>query len=115
MEADLVNLVPAVGEVNGDRAHYPFGEVAGEPREYGECDFEVDREHQLAEPRPSVRGDIARAYLYMHFVYGDGLPLSDEQVARFEQWHRADPPTDWERTRDRRIAQIQGGGNPLVK
>jgi deoxyribonuclease-1 len=115
MEADLQNLVPAIGEVNGDRAHFRFGEVVGEPREYGACDFEVDRSGRVAEPRAALRGDIARAYLYMHYAYPGGLPLSATERRRFEQWHQADPPTQWERTRNRRIAAIQGGGNPLAE
>lgn len=36
MEADLHNLTPAVGELNGDRSNLPYGIVKGEPREYGE-------------------------------------------------------------------------------
>ena len=59
MEADLQNLVPAVGELNGDRANYRFGEVDGEPRVYGACDFEVDFDSKLAEPTASVRGPIS--------------------------------------------------------
>ncbi len=30
MEADLHNLVPAVGEINGDRSNYRFGMISGE-------------------------------------------------------------------------------------
>jgi deoxyribonuclease-1 len=115
MEADLQNLVPAVGEVNGDRAHFAFGEVSGEPRQYGECDFEIDWYRRIAEPRSSVRGDIARAYLYMYHVYPGALRLDPGQLAQLKQWHRADPPSTWERTRDRRIAALQGMGNPLVQ
>ncbi|HPY42666.1 MAG TPA: endonuclease, partial [Thiolinea sp.] len=35
MEADLHNLVPAIGELNGDRNNFPYGVVSGEPRAYG--------------------------------------------------------------------------------
>lgn len=43
MVGDLRNLVPVVGELNADRSARPYGEVEGEPREFGACDFEVDR------------------------------------------------------------------------
>ena len=115
MEADLQNLVPAIGEVNGDRSNFRFDDVTGEPRQYGKCDFEIDWHRRVAEPAPTLRGEIARAYLYMHYAYADGLRLSANQLARFERWHQSDPPTAWEKTRNRRIARVQGGGNPLVE
>ena len=119
MEADLQNLVPAVGELNADRSNYRFGDIPGEARVYGKCDFEVDRSRRVAEPPRSLRGDIARAYLYMHHSYRkgrtSGLPLTKIQIERFVRWHHADPPSSWEKQRNRRIAKIQGGGNPLAK
>jgi deoxyribonuclease-1 len=116
MEADLQNLTPEIGELNADRSHFGFGEVEGEPRLYGACDFEVSRTTHTAEPPPSVRGDVARAYLYMWRAYGpSALPLPASDLARFERWHRADPPTEWERTRDERITRIQGVSNPWIQ
>ena len=115
MEADLQNLVPAIGEVNGDRSNFRFDDVAGEPRKYGICDFEIDWHRRVAEPAPALRGDIARAYLYMYYAYANALRLDADQLARFEQWHQADPPTAWEKLRNQRIARIQGGGNPMVE
>jgi deoxyribonuclease-1 len=41
IEADLHNLTPSIGEINGDRSDLPYGIVEGEPREYGQCDFEI--------------------------------------------------------------------------
>src|SRR5690606_6690265 len=107
MEADLMNLSPEIGELNAQRSNYRFGEVAGEAREYGACDFEVDRRRDTVEPAPGIRGDIARAYLYMHDTYGPAaLPLTAEERARFEAWHRADPPSAWERLRSARVARV---------
>jgi deoxyribonuclease-1 len=115
MEADLMNLSPEIGELNADRSNFHFGEVTGEAREYGACDFEIDRASDTVEAAPSIRGEIARAYLYMHATYGPtALPLTPEELARFEAWHRADPPSEWEQVRDARIAAIQGVSNPWV-
>jgi len=114
MEADLQNLVPAVGELNGDRSNFEFGEIPGEARIYGACDFEVDLSGRLAEPAESLRGEIARTYLYMHEAYPGGLPLRADERKRFEAWSIQDPPTPFERTRNHRISALQGGGNWFV-
>ena len=113
METDLHNLVPAVGELNGDRSNRPFGMVVGEPRAYGRCDFEVDFSIDVVEPRPKVRGNIARIYLYLHRVYG--MTMDEQQLQFFKIWDQADPPDDWERERNRRIRAVHGRGNPFVE
>jgi deoxyribonuclease-1 len=109
MEADLHNLAPAIGELNADRSNHPFGDIPGEDRLYGACDFEV--KNGVAEPAESIRGDVARVYLYMADVHG--MELSQTDRARFMQWHQADPPDEWERERNRRIKGIQCSGNLL--
>lgn len=110
---DLHNLVPAVGEVNGDRGNYNWGMVEGEPREYGACNFEIDRDIRRAEPPDHVMGDIARIYFYMSDTYG--IRLSDQDRQLFTAWDRLDPVDDWERERNERIAAIQGNRNPYVR
>jgi endonuclease I len=65
----MYNLVPAIGEINGLRSNYSFAMISGENREFGTCDMEI--ENPKAEPRPEVRGDIARIYFYMNWAYGD--------------------------------------------
>lgn len=113
MESDMHNLVPAVGELNGDRSNYRFGMIAGESRVYGQCDFEVDFKQRVTEPPESVRGDIARTYFYMVDLYG--LRLSRKQRQLFEAWSRMDPVDDAERKRAARIERIQGNRNPHVQ
>ena len=54
---DPHNLFPAGGEVNGDRSNHAYGNVAGEPRAYGACDFEVG---PGAESRAGVRREGRR-------------------------------------------------------
>jgi deoxyribonuclease-1 len=110
---DLHNLFPAVGEVNGDRSNYRWGMIPGEKREYGGCNIEVDHDLRRAEPPEGVMGDIARAMFYMEKTYG--FRLSDQQKKLLTAWHRQDPPDPWERERNRRIAKIQGRGNPFIR
>lgn len=75
MQADMYNLQPAVGELNADRSNYHYEIIAGESREYGACDFEI--EGKLAEPREDIRGDIARTYCKNIFLYGRHLWSKD--------------------------------------
>ena len=104
MEADLMNLVPAVGEINGNRSNYSFAMLEGEPRVYGACDFEVDFKARKVEPAPEVRGDIARIYFYMQGKYG--LQISKKQMQLFNAWSKQDPESDWEREKLARVAAI---------
>ena len=113
MASDLHNLQPSVGEVNGDRKNYSMQEIPGEAREYGACDVEISG--RKIEPRESIRGDIARIYFYMDQAYpGRGI-VGRKRKRILEAWDKADPVDDWERTRNQRIARIQGNANPFVE
>lgn len=111
-ESDMHNLVPAVGELNGDRSNYHFGYVPEEPREYGRCNFEVSFYRGVVEPRPEVRGDIARTYFYMAHRYRLNIP--PQQEAMFTEWSASDPVDAWERERAARIERLQGSRNTYV-
>ena len=80
--------------------------VEGDPCEYGACDFELSAPPKVAEPMESVRGDVARAWLYMSDTYG--IRSSRQEHAMFEEWHAADPVDAFEVLRDQRIETIQG-------
>ena len=111
-EADLFNLVPAIGEINGDRSNYPFAWLPQAPHQYGACPMVVDFKARKAMPRARVRGMIARTYFYMSERYR--LRLSQQQRRLFEAWDRAYPPEEWERRRNQRIACVMGWGNAFV-
>jgi deoxyribonuclease I len=110
MESDMHNLFPSIGEVNGDRSNFVFGEIDGEKREYGECDFEVSP--GTAEPKKSVRGDIARSYFYMSHQYK--MKISDDYEEMLREWHLSDQPDEWERDRNSLIEDVQGNRNPFI-
>ena len=112
-EADLHNLTPAVGEINGDRSNLPYGEVAGEASDYGKCDFKIGGKPRIAEPRNEVKGDAARIWLYMSETYG--IELTEARREMFDRWTIEDPPDDWERFRDVRIEAAQGNKNAFVR
>ncbi|WP_286086993.1 MULTISPECIES: endonuclease [unclassified Halomonas] len=112
MEADLHNLVPAIGEVNGDRSNMRFAMVNSPVHEYGACDIAVSFDERAFQPPPHRRGDIARTYWYMRDTYG--IEISRQQQQLFTAWANQDPVDDWEIERNRRIAAIQGNGNTYV-
>jgi deoxyribonuclease-1 len=113
MQADMYNLVPAVGEINALRSNYSFAVIPEEKREFGSCDIEI--EDRKVEPPSEVRGDIARTYMYMDRAYpGHGI-ISRKNRKLFETWDREDPVDQWECERCKRIERIQGNEKPVVK
>ena len=101
------------GPANAYRGNKSFGIVAEEPREYGSCDFEVDEETDRVEPRPAVRGDAARVYFYMEWMYG--LTISEGQRRLLMHWHQTDPVDAAEVALDVAIEERQGNSNPFVR
>jgi len=125
MEGDLHNLFPVVGEVNGLRGDLPMGVLDPPDRtpphhrptntvyKFGGCKSSIERGVFL--PRAEVRGDLARAALYMNDAYPSRHLLDDTHRKVFEQWSAEDPPDDWERERNRMITERQGNANPFIK
>ena len=112
MQADMFNLYPAIGEVNGRRSNYSMAIINGEKRDFGKCDVEI--KNKKIEPRESVRGEIARTYMYMDSVYpGRGI-ISKQNRKLFDAWNQSDPVDEWECERARRIEKKQGNRNDVV-
>ncbi|HAL67618.1 MAG TPA: deoxyribonuclease, partial [Pseudomonas sp.] len=111
-EADLHNLVPSVGEVNGDRSNYSFGWLPEQRGQYGKCLTQVDFKARKVMPRPSIRGMIARTYFYMSKQYNLRLSRQDRQL--FEAWNKTYPPQPWEYQRNQRVGCLMGRGNEFV-
>ena len=112
MEADMHNLVPAIGEINGDRSNFKYAMIEGEKRIYGDVDMEISFSDKHAEPSKSVYGDIARTYFYMRDRYG--LKLSSQQEKMFIAWNNLDPVSPWEKKRNQLIKELQGDDNRYV-
>ena len=113
IEADLYNLQPVIGEINGARRNYPFGLVDGEQFHFGECDIEI--ENQIVEPPVNVRGDIARTYLYMDAAYPNQNILDPDASRIMQLWDQADPVDYWECYRASEIEKIQKNENKILK
>jgi len=112
MEADLFNLYPSVGEVNGDRSNFNYGMASAVSPQYGQCKTKVDFDQRTAEPRDEVKGLVARTTFYMFDRYK--LSMSRQQQQLLMAWDKQFPVTPWEKERDRRIATVMGHSNPFV-
>ena len=124
LEGDLHNLFPVVGEVNGVRGDLPMGILDPPDRTpahhrptndvftFGACKSTIAR--GVFVPRPEVRGDVARASLYMDGAYPTRHILDEAHRALFERWSAEDPPDEWERERNRAIKDRQGNSNPFI-
>ena len=114
MEADLHNLYAALAELNQARSNYTFAIIGADDAiaAWGDCDFEIDAEARECEPRPIARGNFARAIFYMHHEYG--APIDPTLGALLIARHRADPPSNHERTRNNTIEGLQGTRNPYI-
>lgn len=112
MEADLFNLYPSVGEVNGDRSNFNYGMVTGIAPQYGACMTRVDFKERAAEPRNEAKGIVARATFYMFDRYG--LSMSRQQQQLLMAWDRKYPVTTWEKEWNNRTSKVMGHSNPFI-
>jgi deoxyribonuclease-1 len=112
MEADLFNLYPSVGEVNGDRSNFNYAMASGVAPQYGQCKTKVDFEQHAAEPRDEVKGLVARTTFYMFDRYN--LNMSRQQQQVMMAWDKQFPVTAWELERNRRIEAVMGHDNLFV-
>jgi len=113
MEADMHNLVPAIGEINGDRSNFKYGMIQGESRPYGQpINMEIAFKDKRAEPQDAVFGDIARTYFYMRDRYG--LQISKAQEKMFIAWNNLDPVDAWEREKNQLVKEVQGDENLYI-
>lgn len=106
--SDLHNIVPADSRFELKRKNARFGEL-GDEVEKENCGFR--RSFQLLQPPNEIKGDIARAILYMHDVYK--LPIMGS-IDDLKRWNQADLPSEEEIERNKRIGEIQGNENHFI-
>lgn len=104
---DLVNLYPAVGQINADRSNKPFlDEVKIKKEGYGRCNATSGKRGFV--PPNNRKGDIARVAFYMSKTYR--VIYSKRQQELFEEWDKLDPISEEERKHNGRIIKVQGFG-----
>jgi deoxyribonuclease-1 len=99
-ESDLYNLYPAHRSTNRSRSNLPFNIIAGEEHRFSNCDF--DRVSGVVEPRPAIRGQIARTLFYVRDAYGFKIK---GDVALLEQWAEEYPVSCSELSRSYKILE----------
>ena len=112
MEADMHNLVPAIGEINGDRSNFKYSMIPQQQSFYGKVKMKISFKDKHAQPPQSKHGEIARTYFYMRDKYG--LKISKAQENLFIKWNNSDPVNSWEKKRNNRIKSFQGDENLYV-
>lgn len=115
MEADLYNLYPEIGELNGLRSNYSMAALSTSAKTltFGACLAKI--EDRKFEPMNSAKGIVARTYMYMDQTYpGRGI-ISNKNQKLFEAWNKMYPVTPWECLRAKRIEAIQRTTNPVLK
>ncbi len=113
IESDMHNMYAARKDVNQTRSAMAFGIIKGEKHYYKGCDFEVDFRARRVEPRPEVRGRIARAMLYMADEYD--LEIYRKQRRMLEKWNKQFPADTEEKRHNAAVARIQGKPNPYIR
>jgi endonuclease/exonuclease/phosphatase family metal-dependent hydrolase len=136
MRSDLHHLFPTHKDANSARGSDPFGEIPDEATRRwfgvrgdgqlaklsaippGDLDAYSEDRPDVFEPREGHEGDLARAVFYFYTVYpgraGPIARIATDGVETLYRWHLQDPPNDWERRRNDRVAAVQGTRNPYI-
>ncbi len=110
MTADLHNMYPAEKRVQLDRRSalfdkVPYSDALPDPS----CRYKIFAAN--IEPNDEIKGEVARAMLYMHTAYA--LPLPG-RIGMYINWNNIDPPSAHEQQRNDLIMKIQGNRNPFI-
>lgn len=111
-EGDLHNLRPVIGEVNADRSDFLYNKTIGNFSSYGQCNFKIDFQHDIAEPPDNIKGDLARITLFIAEKYN--LPFELTYVNMLKEWAIQDPVDEKEKIINEKIRVIQGDSNYYI-
>lgn len=139
--SDIFNIVPTDGYVNNQRSNYPYGVCEGGTRltngQYvakGRMGFSTRDGYsgRVFEPDDEYKGDFARAYFYMAACYnnvigswtqsggsaffaGNSYPVfTTYAIDLLMEWHRLDPVSEKETTRNCYAHAWQDNRNPFI-
>ncbi|MDA7946088.1 MAG: endonuclease [Hyphomicrobiaceae bacterium] len=122
---DIHHLRPADKSVNSTRGNLDFGPASTPLGEAPGVRFS----ESAFEPSDAVKGDVARMIFYMAIRYEGDDSVPDLEVVNRRtsvgepfignlcallMWHKADPPSAFEKRRNDRIEERQGNRNPFI-
>lgn len=138
MVSDAFHIYPTDGKVNGQRSNYPYGECSGGTTlpshngykalgKLGRSTF-AGYSGTVFEPDDEYKGDFARSYFYMVACYNEKISswssdmlagnkypgLSSWAVNLLLKWHRQDPVSEKERSRNEVVYGRQRNRNPFI-
>ncbi|MGB0165735.1 MAG: endonuclease [Luteibaculum sp.] len=115
-------------KANAPRSNYPLGYVATPTSTFLEGTLGKDQGgNTVYEPRDEFKGDAARAQMYMAVAYNglngqdwslpdfisSGVPYGVDQDI-LKEWHKNDPPSAFEMSRNDFIDSLQKNRNPFI-
>lgn len=109
---DLHNRIPTHPDVKRRLNAYTIGTVTDEKNIERLYSFKLDSKKKLMEPPNDKKGEIARIILYMHDTYQ--IPIEQTALTQYKTWHQTFPPSNWEKSKNFAIAQVQGNLNPYI-
>ncbi|MEH0791616.1 endonuclease [Vibrio parahaemolyticus] len=110
LEADPVNLVPSVGEINGDRSNYRYAEL-NRGFDYGtDGRIYYSKEERKFMPPQDKKGWVGRVHLYMMKTYNIKLSGSYEQLMNV--WAKL--PASQEECEYNKLTTSWGYNNPFT-
>ena len=135
MYSDLFHMYPVDGYVNGQRGNHPFGDcdrgtVVGTGK-LGTCTHS-GYTGTVFEVADEYKGDFARSYFYMVVRYMDRVGswtnsegsavftnssykhLTAWAISQLLEWHRNDPVSTLESSRNEAVYGIQHNRNPFI-
>ena len=113
MQADMYNLRPMIGELNGLKSNYGMAMIGSGAFEFGACQARIaDRKF---EPPPNSRGDIARIFFYMEKSYPKCGIISNKNEKLLQAWNKSDPVDAFECALYAKIKTLQGNENEILK
>ena len=134
--SDLHHLFPSDQDVNSARSSKIFAECRTEDNcespAHPEASPDTATNSYIFTPPSVVKGDIARALMYVALRYNgpaqeadtENLTMSEcpcgyaftspGELSTLLEWHKQDPVDDTERTRNDRVCSYQGNRNPFV-
>ena len=109
---DLHLYYPIIKQISIMMRNKRFGTINKERRKFGECNLEIGKLY--IEPRDSIKGDIARTFLYFSENYMKNNFLKDKQKKLFKTWSSNDPVDQWECERNKNIKKLTGISNNIL-